>query len=912
MTNHGDDCYFFYYSTCTKGDSCPFRHCEAAMGNETVCNLWQEGRCFRTICKFRHMEITKNRKEIPCYWENQPAGCQKPHCAFLHEKGRHIDGIFVPPDKSLSKNEEQLLEEPAPPTTAPLPTAANPQLRGVIKTETQEPVPSPTHPPVVINPADDDEDEDDQFSEEGEDGKVGPSPRKLPKSDDSLNFGVSTLEEIRLRKALKASMKRAGYPIQSADTSANGEKENIQSFFRPGLSEARDGALVFEETGRPRGSVTERLGRKMPNTDVKSGKGFQLKRRLAERLGRVVDEQEPLTPPQKVLKPIKERLGLPAVHVAPTQPAETKMESKKAHEQIRIKTLEEIRQEKAAKSQSENDGLSVVCPESTKAITTKATKGDKQAIAVRDDSIGHVKNFSEILRAKKKGQEEQQEWNPSPKKMKHTVEKAPDKSQADSIMVEPVPDTKNVGKVRVKTLEEIRKEKAARIQAQQTLEPENKKSSDTEENGAKKPRLLRINKLASQTGNVTTEKSAEVTAKPLKTQSAAPGTSPATSNNVKVKTFEEIMREKRLRKQEMEEQDKTSAEADPSQKQTADWTLNRKAPAKDSLTSPGSSSPSSTTLTPDTQKLSVRKLIPLNSKAASSLNSTTTPGTTVAAITAVTSVPVKQSSSQSEGETESHSQSASSSSEVPDKNTRNSTALSPAKQSRAAPQGPTEEAPTADKTLNNNQKKSPEHTTDTKVRPKLNVKPSVMKPAVQVKPGQKRRGTERSAVAAVKPLNSTSTDLEEPLQETVCRDGQVFPSSSAEAQLSSAVPCSPSTLMDSSSSSSPLREELQTVPVFKQSLSQETKPTISVATSREACAVPQSPILKSPTQPKARRQSAVVSRTTSTSSAAPSTSAVDDFEDLINEFTDDHLEEDVDPGIGEDDLLQELSDMIDS
>lgn len=36
-------------------------------------------------------------------------------------------------------------------------------------------------------------------------------------ADDSLNFGVSTLEEIRLRKALKASMKRAGYPSHSAD-----------------------------------------------------------------------------------------------------------------------------------------------------------------------------------------------------------------------------------------------------------------------------------------------------------------------------------------------------------------------------------------------------------------------------------------------------------------------------------------------------------------------------------------------------------------------------------------------------------------------------------------------------------------------------------------------------------------------
>ncbi|XP_050930655.1 LOW QUALITY PROTEIN: zinc finger CCCH domain-containing protein 11A [Lates calcarifer] len=901
MTNHGDDCYFFYYSTCTKGDSCPFRHCEAAMGNETVCNLWQEGRCFRTICKFRHMEITKNRKEIPCYWENQPAGCQKPHCAFLHEKGRYIDGVFVPPDKSLSKNEEQPLEEPA--------AAANPQLRKGIKTEPQEPVPSPTHPPVVINPADDDEDEDDQFSEEGEDGKFSPSPRKLPKSDGSLNFGVSTLEEIRLRKALKASMKRAGYSVQSADTSANGEKENIQSLFRPSPYEAK------EETGKPRGSVAERLGRKMP---VTCGQGVSLKRSLAERLGRVVDEEEPLMPPQTALKSVKERLGLPAALVKPTHPAETNVESKEAPEQIRIKTLEEIRQEKAAKSQcqSQNDPHTVIGQGSTTTNTTKATKSVKRAITIRDDSVGHVKTFSEILRAKKKRQEEQQEQNPSPKKAKLTVVKAQGNCQSESNTAGSGPEDANVGEVKVKTLEEIRREKAVRIQAQQALEAESKKSSDTEENSVKRPRLLRINKQASQTGNITTEKSAEVTVKPLKTQTAAPGTSQTTSNNVKVKTFEEIMREKRLRKQEME-QDKSSAEAEPSQKQTTDGPLKRKAPLKDSFTSPGSLSPPSAAQTPDatpvTQKLPVRKLIPLKPKAASPLNSTAPLGTTVAAVTAVTSVPVKQRSSPRGGKTESDSQGLSSSREVPDKNTRTSTAPSPTKQSRAALQGPTAEAPTADKTLNNNQKKSPEHTTDTKVRPKLNVKPSVMKPAVQVKPGQKRRGAERSAVAAVKPLNSTSTEVEEPLQETVCRDGQVFPSSSAEAQQSSAVPCSPSTLLDLGSSSSPLREELQTVPVFKQSPSQETKATgVSVGTSREACAVPQSPVPKTPTQPKTRRQSAGVPRTFSTSSATPSTSAVDDFEELMNEFTDDHLEEDVDPGIGEDDLLQELSEMIDS
>lgn len=46
-------CFLFF----EQGDSCPFRHCEAALGNETVCTLWQEGRCFRQVCRYRHMEI---------------------------------------------------------------------------------------------------------------------------------------------------------------------------------------------------------------------------------------------------------------------------------------------------------------------------------------------------------------------------------------------------------------------------------------------------------------------------------------------------------------------------------------------------------------------------------------------------------------------------------------------------------------------------------------------------------------------------------------------------------------------------------------------------------------------------------------------------------------------------------------
>lgn len=151
------------------------------------------------------------------------------------------------------------------------------------------------------------------------------------------------------------------------------------------------------------------------------------------------------------------------------------MESKKAPEQIRIKTLEEIRQEKAAKCQSQNDGSSVVAPENTKTITTKGTKGVKRAITIQDEK------------------------NRSPKKVRQAVEKIPCKSQGESNTAGPVSEAANVEEVRVKTLEEIRREKAARMQTQ---EAENKRNSEILENGAKKPRILRINKLASQSKTV--------------------------------------------------------------------------------------------------------------------------------------------------------------------------------------------------------------------------------------------------------------------------------------------------------------------------------------------------------------------------------------------------------------------------
>lgn len=39
------------------------------------------------------MELRKNRKAIPCYWESQPVGCLKEHCPFLHQHPRpSLDG----------------------------------------------------------------------------------------------------------------------------------------------------------------------------------------------------------------------------------------------------------------------------------------------------------------------------------------------------------------------------------------------------------------------------------------------------------------------------------------------------------------------------------------------------------------------------------------------------------------------------------------------------------------------------------------------------------------------------------------------------------------------------------------------------------------------------------------------------
>ena len=73
-----DDCYFYYYASgCSKGGMCPFRHEPGALAQETVCTFWKQGKCTKTNCIFRHMDLDKKRNVIPCYWEKTTTGCQK-------------------------------------------------------------------------------------------------------------------------------------------------------------------------------------------------------------------------------------------------------------------------------------------------------------------------------------------------------------------------------------------------------------------------------------------------------------------------------------------------------------------------------------------------------------------------------------------------------------------------------------------------------------------------------------------------------------------------------------------------------------------------------------------------------------------------------------------------------------------
>nr|XP_055189889.1 zinc finger CCCH domain-containing protein 11A isoform X2 [Nyctereutes procyonoides] len=791
MPNQGEDCYFFFYSTCTKGDSCPFRHCEAALGNETVCTLWQEGRCFRQVCRFRHMEIDKKRSEIPCYWENQPMGCQKLNCAFHHNRGRYVDGLFLPPSKTVlptvpESPEEEVKANQLTVQQNKLSVQSNPspQLRSVMKVESSENVPSPTHPPVVINAADDDEDDDDQFSEEGDETKtpiLQPPPEvhnglrtasaRKPgvnlKQGECLNFGIKTLEEIKSKK-MKEKSKKQGEGSSGVSSLLlqpqpipGPEKENVRTVVRTVTLSSKQG-----EEPLVRLSLTERLGkRKFSGGDSDP----PLKRSLAQRLGKKVEATETNTDKA----PKKERV--------------TKVG------EIHVKTLEEILLEKASQKRGELQ---------PKLKTEGPSKVDDSTLGTRSPSTIRIKTFSEVL-AEKKHRQQEAERQKSKKdvtciklKTDSDIKKTvvlPSIATSKGQSEEPTGRTKSMQDVHIKTLEEIKQEKALRGQ-QGT---ESSTSSQPQPEAIPGPRrLLRITKKTGIKEEKKLQEGSEVASQSSVARTEAKETSEETTGvgitKIQVKRCETV-REKHIQKQ---------LERGTSQKEKSVLT-----PLRGDVDS-------------------------CNTQIAEKPVLTTMPGIT-----------------------------------------RHLTKRPPTKSSQKAE---VETSGIGDSILN---VKCAAQTLEKrgKAKPKVNVKPSVVKVVSSPKLAPKRKAVEvhPAVIAAVKPLSSSSMLQESPTKKTAV-----------------AVPL----LSEDKSVTVPEMEKPRDSHVLPptQSSSDSSPQEVSGPSSSQIAT-------------KTRRLS-------STSTGKPPLSVEDDFEKLIWEISGGKLEAeiDLDPGKDEDDLLLELSEMIDS
>uniref|UniRef100_A0A8C6CQT8 C3H1-type domain-containing protein n=1 Tax=Moschus moschiferus TaxID=68415 RepID=A0A8C6CQT8_MOSMO len=816
MPNQGEDCYFFFYSTCTKGDSCPFRHCEAALGNETVCTLWQEGRCFRQVCRFRHMEIDKKRSEIPCYWENQPMGCQKLNCAFHHNRGRYVDGLFLPPSKTVlptvpESPEEEVKASQLTVQQSKLSVQSNPspQLRSVMKVESSENVPSPTHPPVVINAADDDEDDDDQFSEEGDETKTptlqptlevhnglrmtsARKPGVNLKQGESLNFGIKTLEEIKSKKMKEKSKKQGegssgvSSLLLQSQPMPGPEKENVRTVVRTVTLSNKQG-----DEPLVRLSLTERLGKR--KFSVGGDSDPPLKRSLAQRLGKKIEAPEAnidKTPKKvQVPKSLKERLGMSA-----SPNSEEAAEKVPKVGEIHVKTLEEILLERANQKRGELQ---------TKLKTEGPSKVDDSASGARTSSTIRIKTFSEVLAEKKHRQQEAERQKG--KKDAGCAKPETDRDAKKAVILpptvasrgqaeEPAGRAKSMQEVHIKTLEEIKLEKALRIQ--QSSESSTSAQPQPEAMPAAK-RLLRITKKTGIKEEKKLQEESDVASQSSVSRTEAKKASDETTTVGITKIQDKrckTMREKYVPK---------LPEKGTSQKEKSILT-----PLRGDLLSYST-------------ELAEKPVL-----------------TTMLGIT------------------------------------RHLTKRLPSKSSQKAK---VETSGIGDSILNVKCATQPLEKRS-KAKPKVNVKPSVVKVVSSPKLAPKRKAVEvhPSVIAAVKPLNSSSV-----LQESPAKKAAV-----------AIVPL----LSEDKSVTAPEMEKPRDSFVLPpaQSSSEPPPPEVSGPSSSQMAT-------------KTRRLS-------SASTGKPPLSMEDDFEKLIWEISGGKLEAeiDLDPGKDEDDLLLELSEMIDS
>ncbi|XP_040347209.1 uncharacterized protein C12orf50 homolog isoform X3 [Herpailurus yagouaroundi] len=245
MAEVGNDCYFFFNSTCIKGSQCRFRHCEEALGSDTVCSLWREGKCLDPLCRFRHMEMQQNCS-ISCFWETQPLGCVRISCIFYHSKPRNINGLFLPPSSNITPHKET--REGIPPLT---------QSQEPLKP--QENISRPIHHPLVLKT---------NFEEEEEEGD---------EQNDASSLWTKTPEEIEEKRAIKEMCYKSGeyYRFHTPDISSSksiastADKELEKPLENGSELQEGDGLTVptkFSLSER-QGEIKASLDRK-PRTDI--------------------------------------------------------------------------------------------------------------------------------------------------------------------------------------------------------------------------------------------------------------------------------------------------------------------------------------------------------------------------------------------------------------------------------------------------------------------------------------------------------------------------------------------------------------------------------------------------------------------------------------------------------------------
>ncbi|XP_015112080.1 zinc finger CCCH domain-containing protein 11A isoform X2 [Diachasma alloeum] len=210
--NHkNNDCYFFYYSTCTKGDSCAFRHEPSALGCEVMCSYWQQGNCLNEKCNFRHMELKKNRKSIACYWESQRGGCKKPHCPFMHTQPR--PGGETTPTKATELPTKPVNQEWSNrPDDGKFDGSGTESDQGRGSSEAGSFIGSPAVDPLIVN-----------FDEESDSEGVAPSPKKA--HQPTRVPYCKTYEEIRLEEIQAESAAYYSYTSNDYPNSSGGGKE---------------------------------------------------------------------------------------------------------------------------------------------------------------------------------------------------------------------------------------------------------------------------------------------------------------------------------------------------------------------------------------------------------------------------------------------------------------------------------------------------------------------------------------------------------------------------------------------------------------------------------------------------------------------------------------------------------------